>query len=295
MARADRRRTMREARRVERRPRAAGGGQHVVEDTMFFPKLRAHAKWVFVLLAVIFAGSFVFLGVGSGSSGLGDLLQGNWGDLFSSNSGNSAQVEKDQKRIDKNPKDYAAYKDMAAAQASDGKVDAAIATLVKLKAVNPKDVDGLTQLASLYLRKADQARLVAVNAQSETQGVADPTAFQPPANTPFGKAFKSFSAPLSTAISTGSSSKFQNAYSKMTAAYSQAVGAYQDVAKANPNDPSIQFALAQTAEQATDTKTAIAAYKRFLKLAPEDPTAPAIRQRIKQLNQQAQLPTASTG
>ncbi|MFL6034616.1 MAG: tetratricopeptide repeat protein [Gaiellaceae bacterium] len=266
-----------------------------MEDTMFFPKLRAHAKWVFVLLAVIFAGSFVFLGVGSGSSGLGDLLQGNWGDLFSSNSGNSAQIEKDQKRIDKNPKDYAAYKDMAAAQASDGKVDAAIATLLKLKAVNPKDVDGLTQLASLYLRKADQARLVAVNAQAETQTVADPTAFQPAATTPLGKAYKSLSTPLSTAISTGSSSKFQDAYSKMTAAYSQAVGAYQDVAKANPNDPSIQFALAQTAEQATDTKTAIAAYKRFLKLAPEDPTAPAIRQRIKQLNQQAQLPTVSTG
>jgi len=295
MARADRRRTVREARRVERRPRAAGGGQQVVEDTMFFPKLRAHAKWVFVLLAVIFAGSFVFLGVGSGSSGLGDLLQGNWGDLFSSNSGNSAQIEKDQKRIDKNPKDYAAYKDMAAAQASDGKVDAAIATLVKLKAVNPKAVDGLTQLASLYLRKADQARLVAVNAQAETQGVADPTAFQPAPTTPLGKAYKSLSTPLSTAISTGSSTKFQDAYTKMTAAYSQAVGAYQDVANANPNDPSIQFALAQTAEQATDTKTAIAAYKRFLKLAPEDPTAPAIRQRIKQLNQQAQLPTVSTG
>jgi len=62
---------------------------------MFFPKLRAHAKWVFVLLAVIFAGSFVFLGVGSGSSGIGDLLQGNWGDLFGGGSGNSAQVNKD--------------------------------------------------------------------------------------------------------------------------------------------------------------------------------------------------------
>src|SRR3954471_12321501 len=221
MARADRRRTMREARRVERRPRAAGGGQHVVEDTMFFPKLRAHAKWVFVLLAVIFAGSFVFLGVGSGSSGLGDLLQGNWGDLFGSSSGNSAQIKKDQKRIDKNPKDYAAYKDMAAAQASDGKVDAGIATLLKLKAVNPKDVEGLTQLASLYLRKADQARVAAVNAQRDTQGpaarapaasvnahattqgAADPTASQPAATTPLGKAFKSFSAPLSTALATG--------------------------------------------------------------------------------------------
>ena len=31
---------------------------------MFFPKLRAHAKWVFVLLVVVFAGGFVFLGVG---------------------------------------------------------------------------------------------------------------------------------------------------------------------------------------------------------------------------------------
>jgi tetratricopeptide (TPR) repeat protein len=295
MARADRRRSVREARRVERRPRAAGGGQHVVEDTMFFPKLRNHAKWVFVLLIVVFAGSFVFLGVGSGSSGLGDLLNGNFGNLFGSGSGTSAQIDKDQKRIDKNPKDYAAYRDMAAVQASDDKVDAAIATLLKLKAVNPKDQDGLTQLASLYLRKADNARLVAVNAQAEAQGTADGTAFAPAPTSPFGKAFKSLSTPLSTAISTQASTKFNDAYSKMTAAYSQAVGAYQDVAKVSPNDPSIQFALAQTAEQATDTKTAIAAYKRFLKLAPEDPTAPAIRQRIKQLNQQAQLPTVSTG
>lgn len=262
---------------------------------MFFPKLRSHAKWVFILLAIVFATSFVFLGVGSGSSGLGDLLNGNFGNLFGSGSGTSSQIDKDQKRIDKNPKDFAAYKDMASAQASDGKIDAATATLVKLKAVAPKDVDGLTQLASLYVRKADDARLAAVNAQTEAQGTANPSAFAPAPTSPFGKVFKSFSAPLSTAISTGSSTKFNNAYTKMTAAYSQAVGAYQDVAKVNPNDPSIQFALAQTAEQATDTKTAIAAYKRFLKLAPEDPTAPAIRQRIKQLKQQSQLPTVSTG
>ena len=48
---------------------------------MFFPKIRAHAKWVFVLLAIVFAGSFVFLGVGSGSSGLGDLLSGVYGPI----------------------------------------------------------------------------------------------------------------------------------------------------------------------------------------------------------------------
>src|ERR1043165_7840231 len=107
MARADRRRDVREARRVQRRPRAAGGGQHIVEDTMFFPKLRAHAKWMFVLLAAVFSLGFVFLGVGSGSSGIGDLLQGNWSQLFGSGSGTSAQIGKDQKRIAKNPKDFA--------------------------------------------------------------------------------------------------------------------------------------------------------------------------------------------
>jgi cytochrome c-type biogenesis protein CcmH/NrfG len=296
MARADRRRAVRESRRVERRPRAAGGGQHVVEDTMFFPKLRNHAKWMFVALAVVFMTSFVFLGVGSGSSGLGDLLQGNWSSLFGSSSGNSAQVSKDQKRIDKNPKDYAAYKDMAAAQASDNKIDAAIVTLQKLKTVNPKDTDGLSQLASLYLRKADTARTAAINAQNGEQAVS-PSTFAPAATSPFGKAYKSFTSPISSQLTQDETSKFQDAYSKMTSAYGQAVVAYQAVAKVNPNDPSIQFALAQTAEQAQDTKTAIAAYTKFLKLAPEDPTAPAVKQRIKSLQQQPTVstPSASTG
>ena len=33
-------------------------------------------RWMYVLLALVFAGGFVFLGVGSGSTGIGDLLQG---------------------------------------------------------------------------------------------------------------------------------------------------------------------------------------------------------------------------
>src|ERR1051326_4637756 len=263
---------------------------------MFFPKLRAHAKWVFVMLAVVFMFSFVLLGVGSGSSGIGDLLQGNFGSLFGSNSGSSAQAKKDQKRIDKNPKDYAAYKDLAAAQASDGKLDDAIATLQKLKSLRPKDVDGLTQLAGLYLRKADIARNQAIAVQDQTQNVVSPSTFAPAATSPLGKAYQGFNAPVSSAIQTQASTKLNDAYSKLTTASSQAVVAYQAVAAVSPNDPSVQFALAQTAEQAQDTPTAIKAYKRFLKLAPEDPTAPAIRQRLKQLQKQTQqTPSVSTG
>jgi tetratricopeptide (TPR) repeat protein len=258
---------------------------------MFFPKLRAHARWMFVLLAIVFGGGFVFLGVGSGSAGIGDVLS-NWGDLFGSSSSTSAQVKKDRKRIEDNPKDYAAYKDLAAALTADGKIDEAISTLQQLKALQPKDVDGLTQLAGLYLRKADAARNEAQIAQAEAATVVNPSNFAPGGTTPLGKAYQSLSDPVVTAIETKQNEKLNEVYSKVTGAYSQAVGAYKEVANVTPNDPSVQFALAQTAEQAQDTTTAVAAYTRFLKLAPEDPTAPAIRQRLKQL---AQQPSVSTG
>ncbi len=290
MARADRRQAERQARQVQRRPRAAGEGAGMVEDTMFFPRLRAHARWMFALIAIVFAGSFVFLGVGSGSGGIGDLLQGNWSDFFSSKSGSSAEVDKNQKLIDENPKNYAAYRDLAAAQASDDKIDAAIATLLKLKALNPKDVDGLTQLAGLYIRKADLARTDAVAAQTQVQSVVSPSTFAPAATAGgIGKAYQSFDAPVVNALQTKENETFQTAYAKMTTAYSQAVGAYKAVVIVSPNDPSVQFALAQAAEQASDTTTAIAAYKKFLKLAPEDPVAPAIKSRLKELQKQ---PTA---
>jgi tetratricopeptide (TPR) repeat protein len=296
MARADRRRAVREARRVDRRPRAVSGGARTVEDTMFFPKLRAHAKWVFILLAVVFATSFVFLGVGSGSSGIGDLLQGNWGSLFGGGSGTSAQISKDQKRIQQNPKDYAAYRDLASAQATNGKLDDAIATLEKLRALHPKDVAGLETLASLYVRKADAARAAAINAQTQSQGAVNPATFAPAGSLSLAKAYQKFTNPLASAISNQANQKFNTAYSNMTSTYGLAESAYKDLAKLKRNDPLTQVTLGQTAELAQDTKTAIAAYERFLKLAPDDSSASAVRQRIKLLkSQQQSQPTVSTG
>ena len=209
MARADRRQAARQARQVQRRPRAAGGGTQIAEDTMFFPRLRNHAKWVFVFLIVIFAGGFVFLGVGSGSAGLGDVLQGNWSDIFSSSSSSSAQIKKDQRLIKDNPKDYAAYKDLAAAQAADGKLDDAIVTLLQLKTANPKDVEGLSQLASIYVRKADIARTAAVAAQAKAQTVVPQSTFAPAPTSAFGKAYSGFSAPISSAVEGKVNEQFQ--------------------------------------------------------------------------------------
>ena len=158
MARADRRQAARQARRVERRPSAASGASRPCRRHDVLPEApRARA------LGLRAARDRLRRRLRPARRRLGDVgprghPQGNFGDLFGSNTGASAQAKKDQDRIKKNPKDYAAYKDLASALAADGKTDEAIATLQQLKAVNPKDVDGLTQLASLYLSKADQAQ-----------------------------------------------------------------------------------------------------------------------------------------
>ena len=47
-----------------------------IEDTMFFPRLRRHAKWMFVFLAVALGGGFVLFGVGAGGTGVGDISPG---------------------------------------------------------------------------------------------------------------------------------------------------------------------------------------------------------------------------
>ena len=94
MARADRRRAAREARHARARP-TTGRARVAAEQDMFFPKLRAQAKWVFVFLALVFGFGFVFFGVGSGSSGISDLLQGNFSNLFG---GSSASKDADNAR-----------------------------------------------------------------------------------------------------------------------------------------------------------------------------------------------------
>ena len=51
----------------------------------------------------------------------------------------------------------------------------------------------------------------------------------------------------------------------------------------------------ETASVASDTKTAVAAYERFLKLAPDDPSAPAVKRQLKQLRSSQSQPTVRAG
>src|SRR2546421_8410855 len=93
-----------------RRKQTAARRPPTIEQTMFFPRLRRQAKWVLLLLAVIFAGGFVFFGVGSGSTGLRHPLRGNFNILSThSSSTHSSPAKAALKKKQTHPKDPNAW------------------------------------------------------------------------------------------------------------------------------------------------------------------------------------------
>ena len=251
----------------------------VAEQTMFFMRLRRSTKPVFIFLALVFALSFVFLGVGSGSSGIGDLLRGNIHLFGGGGSSSSTSVSGAQKRIQKNPKDAAAYHDLARAYEAKGDTTNAISALNTYTKLRPKDTGALTELAGQYLSQADAARQQAIAAQSALTSASIFTPF--PVTGKLASALGS--NPITDTSTSGAQTAFTTAYQKMLTGYSSAVGAYKRLAKQTPNDPTVQLQLGSTAVSANDAKTAIVAFKRFLRLAPDDPSAPSVKKEIKQL------------
>ena len=216
--------------------------------------------------------STVLLGVGTGFGGLQDIL--------SSQSGGGVSADDARAAIRENPNDAQAYRDLSVALQADGKLDEAIPPLARYVRMSPNDTDARRELAGLYLR-ADVWRRQAQIAQIQIQNEAPGQTFQPPGDSKIGQALPQDQ--ITSALTTTLNAQLNEALTKMQTAYTNAVGVYKQLAKAQPQDATVQFELAQAAEAASDLPSAIAAYKRFLKLAPEDQSAAAVRERIKQL------------
>ena len=107
------------------------------------------------------------------------------------------------------------------------------------------------------------------------------TAFAPPSTNPLGQALGQ--DPITEAVTGRVNERLNEIFTRMQTEYRLAVSVYADAARLRPRDETLQFELARAAESANDTDAAIAAYERFLELAPDDPSAPAVRDRIKQL------------
>ena len=260
------------------------------EDQLFFSRLRVHAKWMFLFLALVFGLGFVIFGVGSGSTGISDVLQG----MFNGSSSSGASASSLRKKAEEHPKQAKLWHDLATKLQADNKFDDAIDALKRYTALRPKDQTVLQELASLYLRRASDEQQVYFEAQTRSQLLSPAQIGQPSANSPLGKALSGLTNPIQQAVSSSIGSQTSEAYGKIITYQTEAVGTYKQLAKLSPKDSITQFRLAQVAEGAGDAKTAIAAYKRFLVLAPGDALASTAKKSLKQLEAQQKASTATT-
>ncbi len=231
---------------------------------------------MFVFLALVFGVGFVAFGVGSD-------VQGGIADAIGVGGGGTGQpsVEDSRERLEENPNDPTALRDLATALQTDGRPEEAIAPLERYVRLRPNDEEVLRQLAGVHLTKATRLRNEAQEAQLEAQALAPGTIFQPPANTPFGQALSK--APITQAATQRANERLTRVYGEMQSAYRDAKETYVRLARLAPEDPSIQLQLADAAINSGDTPAALTAYRRFVKLAPDDPTTPLVRQEIKRL------------
>jgi cytochrome c-type biogenesis protein CcmH/NrfG len=247
------------------------------EEQLFFSRLRRHAKVVYVLLAVIFAGGFVFLGVGSGSSGIGDLLQGNF--FGSGGSSTSSQISDKQQAIQQHPKDVNLYLDLAGLYQTDGKESQAIATLQNAQKVAPRNVDIMNRIAGIYsARAAREGDRYSALLAAYGQNAAAPPGVD--TSSELGQAI------TSDPYTQGLQQQLNEAYTKVTGAYTKAESIYQqaaDAAKGTSAEPTALLQWASAATSANDANGAITAYERFLKVAPDNLNAPTVRQTLAQL------------
>jgi len=262
-----------------RRHHKSGGNP---TQALFFERMRRKAKFVYFLLAVLFAITFAFLGVGSGSSGLSDLFRNI--NIFSSSGGVS--VSSAQKEIQKHPNAAKGYRDLATAYEGKAETASAITALQQYVAINKKDGKALSELAGLQLSQAADYQNRYGNAYQIQQQVSPSTTFLPRGK--LGTALGT--NPIEQAQSAIASQNASNLGQRMSLSYSDAVSTYQQLAKLQPNNANVQFQLgntAQTAAQITGSPTfnltAVAAYKAYLKLSPDASTAAQVRALIKQL------------
>ncbi len=253
--------------KTARRRRRGGGNPN---EQLFFMRLRRGQKWLYAVLALVFAATFAGVGVGSGNGGLSDLYTGLFG-------GGGNAVAKAKQEIARHPAQ--GYRALATAYEAKGDTAGAIGALRDYLRLRRTDAGAWAELGGLALTQAQSYATRYQQAQQAAQ-LADPSQpFQP-------------AGILGQAV--GTNSVYQGAaqqaagqaaqlYQQATTSLRAAVGAYQRAAKLQPRSAPAQQQLATAAESAGDLRLAIAAWRRYLQLEPASPQRHQIEQRIKQL------------
>jgi tetratricopeptide (TPR) repeat protein len=255
-----------------RRKHAAGGNPN---QQLFFMRLRRRAKFVYVLLAVLFAITFAFLGVGSGSSGLDQLFSNL--NIFG---GHGNSVSKAQSYVKKHPNEAKGYRDLATAYEAKGDTSGAITALQSYTRIKEQEAKAWTEMGGLQLTQAGDLSQQYQNAYTARQLAAPSTPFLPGGK--LGQAVGQ--SPIEQAAAQQQDAVVTDLQQRTQLAYNNAVSSYDQAAQLQPNNPNAWFQLAQAGQTAGDVKTALKGYKRYLKLNPDSTSATQIKALIKQLS-----------
>jgi tetratricopeptide (TPR) repeat protein len=255
-----------------RRAHSGGGNPN---QQLFFMRLRRQAKWMYLLLAILFALTFAFLGVGSGSSGLDQLLS----NLNIFGGGGGPSVSKAQKYIQDHPNDAKGYRDLATAYEGKGDTNQAISALQQYTTIKRKDAKAWTELAGLQSTQA-QAYLTDYQNAYYAQQLAAPS--QP--FLPTGKLGEAIGTnKIESAQAQLVQTRVADLQQRVQLAYNGTVDSWTQVTKLQPRNSGAWLQLGQAAQTAGNTTTAVNAYKQFLKLDPTSSNAQQIREIIKTL------------
>jgi tetratricopeptide (TPR) repeat protein len=258
------------ARARGRRGRHAGGGNP--NQDLFFMKLRRHAKWAYVVLAVLFAATFAAVGVGSGSNGLSQLFSGIFG-----GSGNGTSVASAQAEIKNHP--AKGYRDLARAYEGKGETASAVAALQSYVGLKPKDALAWSELGGQQLALGSKYSSRYQRLQ-QAQQQANPGQALLPAGT-LGQILGS--NPIQQLSSQKSSALLTQYSQQASTEYGAALQSYQKAAKLKPHDAQSQYNVAQAAQAVGQYQIEVAALKKYLVLYPSSPQKSQIKSLIKSL------------
>lgn len=256
---------------------------------MFFPRLRQRAKWVFLLLALAFGGGFLMFGIGAGGSGIGDYFA----DLLNRPIATGGPgLEDAREAVAENPDDAEALLDLARAAQREGEIDESIDAYERALILNPVDESSLRTLSALYGQKVAEAQQRAAVAQNQADEYSLPRTFAPD-DSPFAQELATNR--ISETLSSQAEARAAIANEQASRYLDRQIGILATLTEIVDDEPLLFLQYAQSAETAQDYVTAIAAYRQFLDLAPNNPNAPQIEERIELLEQFAGLSEPGAG
>ena len=259
-------------------------------------RLRKNGKWVFLLLAVVFAVTFVFAGVGTSGPSLIHLLgQDSDSSPTETVQKSSTAVQKAEAAAKATPEDPQVWIALAQAEIANDQLDKVPASAAKAAERAPEHAAVQPAVADIYLAQAAAAlqKAQALYAGAQGGGLVDGRSAVPqqviPGQSSGATPFQTAQESISSAKLADVSAQVSPLQTQANDAYVAAVAAQTTVTELEPKDPAAWFRLGQIATAANDTTGAIIAYEKFVKLAPADPLTKKVEEEITRLKE-SQLP-----